>query len=507
MEKIFDKSLLGREFFYDISLPRLRLKRFRKTSTVITIASIIYGFLVIGLAPFSAEVKLTLFVLGLFIGPLILLYFLFIPNNKFNLDNNLLIVLIGTITLALAVHLTGGTSGPFFLLYTLAVFSVIIAFPLEAILLNIILIASLIILHTFLSPTTQADLIRLSPLNSLFIYGGSFLLIFIYGFLIIHDVYKTEGNFSHIIQRLQNELNSARKSNLLNKTYHSLGMLKDFLDYKILVTNTPSNFGKLLGADSVLLFLSQSGELKYTASWIKKYDHQIKDSSLINSINKYAAYCFLRPVKDSPRTIEIARKDFRKILSSKCSSIVNPLKLRQLIISPLVVSDNSVGLLVAGFTKPAQIAEFELEIIKTFSESLALALENSRFYSETKESFDRYSSIISALVDALVLVDNQEKITLFNNQAESLFALKAHQAVGNGADSIIKTFDETGRKISKKDSPWFKALRTNKVIKDNKLFIKNRQGKLIPVAFSAKGIKNESGEMDGSVVIIRSSNP
>jgi len=105
MEKIFDKSLLGREFFYDISLPRLRLKRFRKTSTVITIASIIYGFLVIGLAPFSAEVKLTLFVLGLFIGPLILLYFLFIPNNKFNLDNNLLIVLIGTITLALAVHL------------------------------------------------------------------------------------------------------------------------------------------------------------------------------------------------------------------------------------------------------------------------------------------------------------------------------------------------------------------------------------------------------------------
>ncbi len=128
----------------------------------------------------------------------------------------------------------------------------------------------------------------------------------------------------------------------------------------------------------------------------------------------------------------------------------------------------------------------------------SLRLEKEKAINE----YIKINTILQSIGDGVIVVDKAEKIIFLNPVAENLTGWTTKQAQGKNLTKVFNIFDEKSNK--KRKSPVTDALKKGEITKlANHTIIKRKDGQVIPIADSASPVKNETGKINGAVLVFR----
>jgi len=113
--------------------------------------------------------------------------------------------------------------------------------------------------------------------------------------------------------------------------------------------------------------------------------------------------------------------------------------IRDLAVAPLKAGDQTLGGLVAGYRGPHQFTTEEKKLLQDLAELAALTLDNARLLETTSKSQARIAGLIASAMDAMISVDTEQRVVLFNPAAERMFGCAAAEALGSALDRFIPT--------------------------------------------------------------------
>jgi formate hydrogenlyase transcriptional activator len=96
-----------------------------------------------------------------------------------------------------------------------------------------------------------------------------------------------------------------------------------------------------------------------------------------------------------------------------------------------------LGHLAIFDTKPMQFRESELAVFKIFGARAAAELERLHAAESLRHSEERLATILASATDAIVTIDGDHRITLFNQAAESVFRCSSAWAMGQPFDRFL----------------------------------------------------------------------
>ncbi len=105
---------------------------------------------------------------------------------------------------------------------------------------------------------------------------------------------------------------------------------------------------------------------------------------------------------------------------------------------PLVVKNQVLGVLWLGFDHKNLLDETDQGFITILAGKAALAIANAQAYDDLHASRQRLEAILTSIEDAVVMVDNERRIQVFNPAAETLFTTAAKNALGKPIDDIVQ---------------------------------------------------------------------
>ncbi len=121
---------------------------------------------------------------------------------------------------------------------------------------------------------------------------------------------------------------------------------------------------------------------------------------------------------------------------------------------------------------------------------------------EATHERDKVDTILHSIGDGVLVVDNQYRVTVFNNIAEKISGISAQAILGNPYDAFLKFVSEKDEKIS--DTFVRDAIETGVMKKmANHTVLIHPDGRRIPVADSAAPLKDAQGHVLGCVVVFR----
>jgi len=96
-----------------------------------------------------------------------------------------------------------------------------------------------------------------------------------------------------------------------------------------------------------------------------------------------------------------------------------------------------LGHLAVCDLKPMSFRESELAVFKIFGARAAAELERLHATESLRQSEERLATILSSATDAIITIDADHRITLFNQAAEQVFRCSADWAVGQPFDRFL----------------------------------------------------------------------
>ena len=111
--------------------------------------------------------------------------------------------------------------------------------------------------------------------------------------------------------------------------------------------------------------------------------------------------------------------------------------------------------------------------------------------------------IINAIEDAVILVDGDHLIQLFNPSAGSLTGWKTTEAIGLDYRSVIRLTDAKNVEYEDASHPFAIAFEQKKIIRDNQASLLTQTEKRVPVNVSVTPLFDESDNVTGLVAIMR----
>jgi len=98
---------------------------------------------------------------------------------------------------------------------------------------------------------------------------------------------------------------------------------------------------------------------------------------------------------------------------------------------------NILGHLAIFDLKPMDFQEGDLAVFKIFGARAAAELERMHATESLRQSEERFSTILSSAIDAIIIIDGDHHITLFNQAAEQVFRCSVDWAVGQPFDRFL----------------------------------------------------------------------
>lgn len=162
---------------------------------------------------------------------------------------------------------------------------------------------------------------------------------------------------------------------------------------------------------------------------------------------------------------------------------------------PLVARDRVIGAITVQSYEPHQFDETHQQILAAVGNHVAGAIEHAWLFSELAEAQEWREALIENAFDAVIAIDQDARITVFNRRAEDMFGWTAEEMVGGTvarlhvdwkrARRIFETVDEAGSV-----SGW-------------RVELTHRNGTRFPALLSATQIRDSRGRAIGQAGFMR----
>ncbi len=172
--------------------------------------------------------------------------------------------------------------------------------------------------------------------------------------------------------------------------------------------------------------------------------------------------------------------------------------IQSILIVPVVGNDE--GRVLGSFSLDAmghhrQFTDEEVELCRVFAAHVAVAVENARLFAELSEAKEWREALIDSALDAVVAIDQDRRITVFNRAAEEIFGWTAGEMVGQRVTRLHMDV-EKAREI-------FETVNRGEVVSGWEVELKHRDGTPIPVLLSATVIRDSQGKPIGQAGFMR----
>ena len=111
--------------------------------------------------------------------------------------------------------------------------------------------------------------------------------------------------------------------------------------------------------------------------------------------------------------------------------------VHDLAVAVLRARGTMLGALIAGYRSPHEFSDDERQLLQGLADLAAVTLDNTRLFEGAKRSESRMAGMITSAMDAVISVDAEQRIVLFNPAAEKMFGCSASEAMGNSLDLFI----------------------------------------------------------------------
>jgi len=133
--------------------------------------------------------------------------------------------------------------------------------------------------------------------------------------------------------------------------------------------------------------------------------------------------------------------------------LITELGLRSFMSVPLVVRDRILGTITFATAESGRLYdESDLGFAEELGRRAAVAVENARLYAEAEEKA-RAARVLAAVADAVVLVDNDQAVRLWNRAATTITGIESADAVGRPIAQLLPAWHEIASLIPVAASP------------------------------------------------------
>src|SRR5215472_64230 len=163
------------------------------------------------------------------------------------------------------------------------------------------------------------------------------------------------------------------------------------------------------------------------------------------------------------------------------------------IVCPIADDEATLGYLVAANRTAGSIDPRERELLEMLSESLALAIRNSRLYGEVAETKQSLEQVIRSAGDAIIAVDRNGKIRDWNPAAERIFKWTRDQALGRPLATLLP------------EDVCEKALATlsrEQSVIPFEVAGKREDGRALSLAVTLSSLAGRDGSLEGMLAIV-----
>ncbi|MCW2528731.1 MAG: hypothetical protein JWM76_3591 [Pseudonocardiales bacterium] len=122
---------------------------------------------------------------------------------------------------------------------------------------------------------------------------------------------------------------------------------------------------------------------------------------------------------------------------------------------------------------------------------------------ETKHAERFRSVVLDTMAEGLYALDARGRITFLNRSAASILGWTEHELRGQRAHEAFHHQHSDGTPYPEVDCPLLKTRTEGRVARSTDDSFTNKDGRIIPVAYSASPLRTESGDIDGVVVVFR----
>lgn len=154
---------------------------------------------------------------------------------------------------------------------------------------------------------------------------------------------------------------------------------------------------------------------------------------------------------------------------------------------PLQVEEQVLGALILWGT---QIFEADLSVFSVFASQVAAALKNARLLAQVSKSEARFRGLFESAPDAIVIVDENGRISLINRQAEDLFGYPRHELINQSIEILIPK--SVRKSHIKKRVRYISHPQNRQMSKERNLSAQHKNGRQFPVEISLTPL--ESGK-------------
>lgn len=124
-------------------------------------------------------------------------------------------------------------------------------------------------------------------------------------------------------------------------------------------------------------------------------------------------------------------KKLREMATSIDESLV------QSVAMPLVFADDPLGLLIVFRSYQADITENDIQILQSFADQAAIAVNNAQLYESIQEERNRLKAILDHSGDGVMILDANLNILRVNRAFEQMTGWQSDQAVGLHQDEVV----------------------------------------------------------------------
>ncbi len=162
---------------------------------------------------------------------------------------------------------------------------------------------------------------------------------------------------------------------------------------------------------------------------------------------------------------------------------------------PLQVGEKVLGALSVQSYQSHAFDQAFLDAVRTLSSHLAPAIENARLFSDLEKTSYHLEGLIESSLDAVISIDHDKHITVFNQQAEEMFGYTANEMRGSTVAALYPDIDEANK-------IWGIVDKQGSIV-GHEVELKHKKGTKIPVLVSAFATKDTRGNKIGQAGFLR----